>query len=453
MIKFLPIGGADDIGANSYYLNIDGTGVLLDCGMHPRFIGAEALPKFDVLAGLPLDYVIITHAHHDHIGSLPFLIKKFPHVKIISTKQTQEIAAQTLQNSYQILKEQLSGDLSFELYDKNEIEFLIKSIITLEYENEISIRGITHIGKDEIRITLYDAGHILGSASILICYSGKRLFYTGDINLGKQSILNGAVLPAKPVDYLLMESTYGSTDSAKIGNWENNSKQLVSDLNKIIVSGGSVLIPMFSLGKLQEMLHLLYKLKLKSKLTETDIYYGGIGKSLCRIYDDNKYLVKRNNKNFELKDGGFKDYYLIKDPNEYVKNPSIILASSGMMLKGTYSYRMAKFWLKQKRFGLFTVGYMDPSTPGHKIQQINRGALLEFDGEKFKVECKIKRFYFNTHSKREELLEIVERLKPGTVILLHGENEAKSYIGYEILSRFNGVSLHSAEILKEIKLS
>lgn len=77
MIKIIPLGGADDIGASCIYLNIDGSGLLLDCGVHPKENGMDSLPKFELIENLPLDYVLISHAHQDHIGALPLLIKNF----------------------------------------------------------------------------------------------------------------------------------------------------------------------------------------------------------------------------------------------------------------------------------------------------------------------------------------------------------------------------------------
>ncbi|MCZ6703742.1 MAG: MBL fold metallo-hydrolase, partial [Ignavibacteria bacterium] len=115
MVTFLPLGGADEIGANCYYLNINGSGIILDCGMHPKKTGLDALPKFELLENKALDYVLISHAHQDHINALPFLIKKFPHLKIVTTPQTRAIAELTLHNAISILGQQIE-DKSFSIY-------------------------------------------------------------------------------------------------------------------------------------------------------------------------------------------------------------------------------------------------------------------------------------------------------------------------------------------------
>ena len=118
MLRFLPLGGAGEIGANCYYLNLDGLGVILDCGMHPQKTGLDSLPKFDFLNNKPTDYVLISHAHQDHLNALPFLIKKFPHLKIVTTPQTRAVAELTLHNSISILKRQVD-ESEFEIYSRD----------------------------------------------------------------------------------------------------------------------------------------------------------------------------------------------------------------------------------------------------------------------------------------------------------------------------------------------
>ena len=125
MIKFLPLGGANDIGASCFYFNFSGTGILLDCGIHPRKKGLESLPKFELLNDLPVDYVLISHAHQDHIGSLPFLIQRIPHAIIISTAQTKEIAQITLHNAANILTNIQDEQTELKIYTHEEIDLLV----------------------------------------------------------------------------------------------------------------------------------------------------------------------------------------------------------------------------------------------------------------------------------------------------------------------------------------
>ncbi len=436
MIRFLPLGGADEVGASCFYLNIDGTGILLDSGIHPRKTGKESLPKFELIENEPLDFLFISHAHQDHIGALPFLIKKFPHVKIYTTKQTLEVAKLTLHNTVRITNEQMTGTSDQLLYDHDDIDLILRSITEVEYQKSIEVFGLRHSSNDAVTITFYDAGHILGSASILIEYKNRWIFYTGDIKLSSQMLMDGAVLPDKPVDVLITESTYAATESEEIGTVKTEGEKLIKEANRIIHSGGSVLIPVFSLGKMQEILMFLHNKMRSGKLSEVEIFTGGISRKIAHLYDINRY------------------YFDIVNPDYYKRHSSIVLASSGMMLENTMSNKLMKYWLHHKSFGIFIVGYMDPSTPGHQIAESNQGYEIEIGiDRKIKVRCSISRFHFPSHSTREELLTIAEKLKPSRVVLVHGEPEAKKWLGHQILKSSSNIKVHSAEVDKSITIN
>lgn len=453
MIKFLPLGGADEIGASCFYLNIDNTGFLLDCGIHPRNTGLDALPKFDLLENLPLDFVFISHAHQDHIGSLPFLIQRFPHTIIFSTIQTKEISEVTLHNAANILAAKQMEGTDFKIYTHEVIDLLVRSIRSAGYEETIELTGLRHSSSLPIRFIFKDAGHILGSAGILIEYGEEKIFYTGDINLCDQSIMTGADLKGiRNINTLILESTYGATDSEKLGTWNSEELRFAKAANRILQNDGSILIPVFALGKTQELLVSIYSMMKSGKLMETNIYTGGIARDISKAYDSNRYLVRRSNPNLELREIPQKNLLEIEDLNSFKKNPGIVLASSGMMLPGTTSYKLLDYWLRQDSFAIFSVGYMDPETPGYRVVNAKRGEKIQLNeySEHYEVKCMIQKFYFSSHSKREDLLRVVDKTKPEKVVLVHGEHPAKDWIGFKILASHPQTRLYSAELLKEI---
>jgi Cft2 family RNA processing exonuclease len=450
MIEFLPLGGADEIGANCYYLNIDGTGIILDCGMHPKKTGLDALPDFNLLKNKPTDFVLISHAHQDHLNGLPFLIKEFPHLKMITTPQTRAIAELTLHNAISILSRQIN-DESFEIYSHDEVDLLIKTIDYKSYNNKFEITGLKAENNFAISTEFFNAGHVLGSAGIGITASDHRIFYTGDINLSSQSLMYGASLPEPGINSLILECTYGKTKSSTINEWANESNRLVASINKIFNNGGSVLIPVFSFGKMQELLATLHRQMVSGKLIDADIFTGGIGQKINRVYDYNRYNACMDEE-LILHDIPQKNLYEINNVEELFKYPSIILASSGMMVKNTLSYTLAKRWLQQEDSAIFTVGYMDEDTPGYIIKNSKRGTIIKLsDSEKeTEVKCTIKNFTFSAHSRREELLQIVARLKPENVVLVHGDSEAINWIGAEIIKKNKEIKVFTAETGKPI---
>jgi Cft2 family RNA processing exonuclease len=449
MIQFLPLGGAGEIGANCYYLNINGIGIILDCGMHPQKSGLDSLPKFHLLEDKPTDYVLISHAHQDHLNALPFLIKKFPHLKIITTPQTRAVAELTLHNAISILKRQVD-ESEFEIYSRDEVDLLIKSINYKSYNEKFILESLNSSAK--IEVEFLDAGHIIGSAGILLEFDGRKIFFTGDINLLSQTLLSGANLPSEKVDILITETTYGATDSSLINNWEKEVERFSSSINKVINNGGSVLIPVFALGKLQEMLATIWLQMRRNKITGVDIYTGGIGNKINRVYDYNRYVVNRNEKELALYEIPTKNLNELKDFDELFKFPCIVLASSGMMIESTYSFMLAKRWLQKKDSAIFTVGYMDPSTPGHIISNAAKGDKIQLTDrdEKVEVKCEVKNFRFSAHSKREELVSLANKLMPEIVVLVHGDKEAINWIGASILKQHPGKKVYAAENFKEI---
>jgi cleavage and polyadenylation specificity factor subunit 3 len=454
MIDFLPLGGANEIGANCYYLNINGTGIILDCGMHPKKVGLDALPKFELLKDKPLDYVLISHAHQDHLNALPFLVKEFPHVKIITTPQTRAIAELTLHNAISILERQIKDD-SFSIYSHDEVDLLIKTIDYKSYGEEFSISGLNSSAGSEIKVEFLNAGHVLGSAGILISDRDFKVFYTGDINLSSQALMEDAVLPSLKVNTLILECTYGATDSSKLNSWDDEVNLFVSSLNKILNRGGSVLIPVFSFGKMQEILAVIYNQMNLRKLTSAEIYSGGIGKKINRIYDYNRFAANSKNTELILHDIPQKDIYEINTTEELFRYPSIVLASSGMMVEGTISLSLAKRWFVQKDSAIFTVGYMDDETPGYKIANAKKGDEIQLSEteKEIEVKCEIKNFKFSAHSKREELLEIVNRLNPENVVLIHGDKDAIDWIGASILKMQKDRKVYSAIVGNNISFA
>lgn len=453
MISFLPIGGGNEIGANSYYLNFNGNGIILDCGIHPQKTGLESLPNFDLIKDKTVDSCLISHAHQDHIGSLNFLVKKFPYVKIITTPQTRALAELTLHNSVSILKKEIEED-DFEFYTHDEVDLLIKMIDYKEYQKEFELNSYHQQKEAKVNCTFYDAGHILGSAGILLENNNHKIFYTGDINLSSQTLLSAAQLPETKIDTLILETTYGATDSELLLDWNSESLRFAKEANNILNNGGSILIPVFSLGKMQEMLGTIWQLMLKRKLTTVDIYTGGLGTKINRAYDYNRFAVRRVDEEFELSSIPQKDYYEISNPEEFYKHPCIVLASSGMMIKSTSSFTFAKRWLKQKDSAIFTVGYMAEDTPGYIIANSERGDKIQLTGvdEPTEVNCKIKNCKFSAHARREDLLRIVDKLKPDNVILTHGDEEALDWMGSSILKKYKNIKVQTAAIGKEIKI-
>lgn len=454
MITLLPLGGANDIGASCYYMDVEGTGVILDCGTHPRKFGIDSLPRFELLKDRNVDVALVSHAHQDHIDSLPYLVQQHPYLRIVTTPQTRAVAEVTLHNSVNILQEQLKDEMNIRAYTHEEIDLLIQSIEWQEYRKEFTVNGYRHGSVEPVTASFHDAGHIMGSAGTLVEHGGRSVFYTGDINLDKQSLLAGAVLPDRKVDVVVLECTHGATDTAYLPDRQTEQTRLAAAANKVLSRGGSILVPVFALGKMQEMLSLFWKLMEKGTMSATDIYTGGVGRRINSIYDKNRFTVGYNDTDLVLTEIPQRDLYDVEQIDDLLRTQCIVLAGSGMVIPNTLSFKLAQRFLTNPKSAIFTVGYMDPETPGFRIANSEKGDLIQLTDmhEPQNVSCNIDRFRFSAHSNRDGILSIVERLRPSTVVLVHGESGSIDWMGYSIMKRFPGVKVHAAEIGKPITL-
>lgn len=441
-IIFTVIGGGQEIGANCYYLNVDGTGIILDSGFHPEKKGTEALPLFELLDNFFTDFVFVSHAHTDHIGALPYLIQKNPHLKIYTTPQTRDLAEVMLHNSLALTQKEIVDSDPLPKYTHEQVDLLTESFNVIKYDEPLSIHGYRHLNNKDIQIKFLDAGHILGAAGILIQTNDARIFYTGDTNASKQSILTGADYPKEAIDVLILETTSATSDSNI--KRQDEAKRLAKSINKIVENGGSVLIPVFALGKLQETLTLLHNLMRKGSIPELDVYTGGMGREISDIYDFHRYTTKRISKELQLKDIPQLpiDYEELLSA-KYFKVPSIVLASSGMMFEGTTSFALAQRWLKEKNFGIFFVGYVTPDSPGYTILNSKTGDSIELGDAsgKIKVASEIDYFRFTSHSNRDDLITLVKTLRPKTVILIHGGQNGIDWMEKELSNRFPSIKI------------
>jgi len=221
----------------------------------------------------------------------------------------------------------------------------------------------------------------------------------------------------------------------------------VKKSNSILHKGGSVLIPVFALGKTRELISLLHHQIKKRKLTEVPIYSGGVSTDISRIYDRNRYLTRRKDKEFEIGNVPKINLLDVDDYNVFKKNPGIVLDSSGMMIERTTSFLFLDFWLSQKNFTIYGVGYMEHITPGFKVMNSKCGEIIQYSEFKpeQKVNCEIERFYFPSHAKREDLEKNVELTNSKHVILVHGDPNEKDWVRVSIIGKLNHIKLFSAQ--------
>lgn len=424
MAELIVLGGAEEIGANSLYFELDGTGIIIDAGLHPRYRDARAFPDLDVLAFRPLDILAITHAHTDHLSGLPYVLRRFPHLRTVMTHATRDLSHIMLHNSGRLLKTDISTwfpNSVLEFYTRDQIELLRQSFEPVEYAQPFAIRG--HSGLSEVQITCHWSGHILGSAGIELACGGMRLMYTGDVQFDTQQSIREARFPRTHFDVLVTEATNCATD--RTPGTPGELRRLASFINKITSANGSVLIPCFALGKQQEILVILNDLMMKGAIPRLPIFTGGMGVKINKVYDQYCYTEPLRRPGFEISDIPqerlrFEELFTAS----YMKHPSIVVAPSGMMNKGTLSFALATQWIAKPNFGIAFVGYQDPETPGSQLLNSQPNIAFEWAGRLVKRSCQIERVRFSAHASLGSIVDYITDVRPKTLVIVHGETDA-----------------------------
>src|SRR5947207_3118776 len=407
VMKFINLTRRTEIGANSYYLELGGHQLVLDCGMHPKNTGDEALPNFKAIADRGIDAILISHAHQDHIGTLPVLMRWQPGARIFMTETTAEIGNTLLHNSVNVMTRQREeiGAMLYPLFTHRETDHAadLWHWCPLRQCISISAERAPQDGTEGLTFEFFDAGHVLGSAGILLRAEGRTIFYTGDVKFDDQTIMEAAIFPEEKVDALIMECTRG--DHAKPANWTRagEERRLAEAIDKVFTRGGGVLVPVFALGKTQEILAILYKLRREQLLPEFPIYIGGLSSKMTDIYDRRAHISRRQLPRLQLMEEAAPfvlNGHTIHDTP--ARAGRIYALSSGMMMPKTLSNILARRLVENPQHSIFFVGYADPESPAGLLQDAQPDGEVTLDpGEApHRVRRNIEQLQFSAHPSR-----------------------------------------------------
>jgi Cft2 family RNA processing exonuclease len=438
---------ANEIGANSYLLDFGPDGrVVLDAGMHPRAEGLLGLPQLEKLAFDSVGTILVSHAHHDHTGGLPLLMRDHPGARVFMSEATYYLAEPLLHNSVQVMLKQKveKGIAEYPLFSHRELDQLVKVWQACGLERDWSPRGYPDPEDEPLTFRFYDAGHILGSVGTMLKHRRRSIFYTGDVNFTEQTIMRGADFPREPVDVLITETTRGAQARPEGFSRENEIERLAAAIEQTFAQGGAVLMPVFAMGKTQELLAQLHFLQKIRRLPETPIYIGGLGRSFCEIYDRLAARSRRKYPKLRLLEdipAQVMDGRRARDFSP--KRGHIYLISSGMMTENTLSNIFAQQFLAHERHSVFFVGYCDPLSPAGLLQATPRGGSVTLNSAygAQPVRCRVEHFDFTAHAQRDDLLAYILEVKPRTCVLVHGDPPALAWFQKELAERAPGMNV------------
>jgi len=432
------------IGANSYVLDADGVRVVLDAGMHPKEEGLTAQPRYEMIEDDTADAIFVTHSHLDHVGTLPVCVQRQQKAKVFITPETAELASAMLHNSVNVMESKRTelGISDYPFFRHGQLDRM-KGV----FERRNVGRKFDVDDEGKLSAEFFDAGHIMGSVGVMFKAEGKKVFYTGDVNFEDSTIQKGAVFPDEEVDVLIVETTRGEQPRRADYSRRDEENELAEAIDGVLKRGGSALLPVFAMGKTQEVLAMLQRFKEEGRVNaKTPVYIGGLSTKMTTIYDKFSDVTRRNRRGFKF----LSDMELAGGNKRRVgpipfNNGCIYALSSGMMTEKTVSNNFARQGLlENKKHGLFFVGYADPATPGGKIRASKQGDMVELDPAypPVKLNCEVRVFDFSGHSTRAAIADFAVRVKPKKIFLVHGDEGAMAWFKQELQGR-----LPDAEII------
>lgn len=378
--------------------------ILVDCGLEQgsRF-AAENNAKAFVYDPAAVDYLLVTHAHADHIGRIPKLLRDGFAGTIYSTTATKDLAAVMLRDALSVMEYEAKRYGTEPLYAEEDISAALSRWSTVEYNEHFTL-------KDDVEVWYTDAGHILGSGMIHLTRNGKKIVFTGDIGNVPQPLLSAPVIP-KDYDYLVMESVYGDRIHEQVAERTELLQQYIEEVQE---KGGTLIIPAFSLERTQAMLYEINNLVESGALkplpvfldsplaiTVTDLYREHVGYLRPEIQNQ----IKSGDDIFDFTGLKFTASIAESKAIKAVKGAKIIIAGSGMSHGGRIR-RHEREYLDDASTIVLLVGYQTVGSVGRLLQDGARTVVI--DGEKVKVRAKVVTIQgYSGHADRDQLIELV----------------------------------------------
>ena len=435
-MKLIDLNRDGGIGANSHFVQFGDLRVLIDCGLNPKKTGRAAIPDLSVLRGQELDLIIITHCHLDHIGGLPVAMREHPNTPVIMTTSSRMLLERMLHNSANVMMRQKEENNipDYPLFTHDEIDRCAGRMHGLPFGHAKKFRG----HKDEIEVIFHPAGHVAGASAVEIHYKHRQILFTGDVLFDNQRTLPGAKFPAGHFDTLVMETTRGMTERAAGKERVHEIARLVASINDTIQRGGSFLIPVFALGRMQEILSIIHDARKFGRLAECPIYASGLGMDLADYFDE----ISRKTRHVNFNRGIVKELKIKPTPRklnagEDPQQNALYIISSGMLVERTPSYTLASGLVGHARNTIGFVGFCDPDTPGGKLLAAKPGDTFVFETAhvKAKLKARIERFELSGHADREELLEFAVQTEARSIILTHGDPPARGWFADQLAEK------------------
>ena len=433
------LGGVKQVGRSCFVVVTPETKVMLDCGINPgEMSGLDAYPRIDWFNFDldDLDAVVISHAHIDHQGFLPTLFKYGYRGPVYCTEPTLPLMILLQTDSVKIA----NSNGTYLPYAARDVNEVIKHCITLPYGKPTDI-------SPDVTITLNNAGHIMGSATVHLNISGAHnILYSGDYKYARTQLLDSAVSMYPRVETLITESTYGNTTDV-MPDQQSVYRGFTESINRTLMEGGKVLLPVPAVGRAQEIMLVMAKEMKEGRLIESPIYIEGMISEASAIHMSYAhYLGSEVRKSVSQGINPFQSEYFTvisgygkRDDILNDENPAIVMATSGM-LEGGPSVEYFKELAPNPKNKIMFVSYQINGTLGRRVLDgaMSEVSMMDKSGKVKVVPVRSqtqKIDGFSGHSDFNQILNFVSRIRPKRVLVNHGEKSKSENVASAVYSR------------------
>ncbi len=469
-MKIIFNGAAKTVTGSQHLIEVNGHRILLDCGLFQgRRKEAFELNRKGPCDGTKLDAIILSHAHIDHSGNIPCMVRNGFKGDIICTSATRDLCAIMLMDSaylqekdveYVNRRRKKQGKNLFEpLYNKDDVVTSMDHFIGMSYNRKREILP-------GIQLTLIDAGHMLGSAHIVLDIRDKdanknmRLVFSGDIGRPGIPIIRDPQPVTEGADVLIIESTYGNRTHPP---YPESEKELKRIINETYQRGGTVLIPAFSVGRTQQIVYALHKLHDRREIPPMPIYVDSpLATRATDIFRLHPETYDSDIREFLLQDKdanpfGFDTIHYTsnvqqsKDLN-FLKVPGIIISASGMMEGGRILHHLRNKISDPKNTILIS-GWQAPNTLGRRI--VEGEPVVKIFGEEHRLKAKVEKITgFSGHADRDGLLAWAGAMekKPKQTFVVHGEEESANALADSLRTECSFEQVHIPDMYQSFTI-